>query len=1186
MYLKTLTLKGFKSFLDRTRLTFDPGLSVVVGPNGSGKSNISDAILWVLGEQSAKTLRGQAMEDVIFAGSAQRKAVGLAEVTIVLDNSDHTLALDFSEIAITRRMYRSGESEYLVNGAQVRLRDVRDLLHDVGLGRDTHTIISQGRLGEVLQSRPEDRRALIEEAAGIAKHRQRRERAERKLARLDEDILRIRSYARMLRRELTPLERQVDQARAMGELREEKALIETTLAVSELRGLQGEWEALGRERREAEAARELAAYQLQEKERDLAKMKRLLEEKGLFVGDLGEQRQRSQRDLESILSGLKLLEEKGHHLVDRLSDARLQLSQLTLEAGEVDRTLASDGEALASCETALDESSAKLARLGAEDEKARAAFSEAHAALEAARAKRARAERTRDEATLGLAALEQELRAADTRDRLMAERLAELERARDEASAALEAAHAAHEKAEARRGPLEKREQELAKELSKAEAAVERAQAELADARAGLARTETELSELNALERAAAAEEPLQRALGDVARDDALEVRLGELLEIDEDYQEAIAAYLGDDVHAFVGRDEASLKALVERACGLEEKGRASFVAPRGGDAASHGLPVHAQDPSLEPLVVALFSQVAFVEDVFSALARHDEDPRAVYLGKDGSVILSDGRVRLGGGRASVDLSLSRNRTRQRLSRRLPKLEARLDEAIVAADAAGGELERLRRDLASTTDELAAIAIELERTAREAGREEEALERSREGIARLSREREEAASELAESHERRASLTQRRDEAVAILEELASGMAGLEEERDRAREIADRTKDELGALTLSKLRLEERKAALVASLDGQRRRKATLEERRGSVRSSAASLDVLRRRIDPLHRLMEELHQVALAKATVLVDRSSIAEADSKTLRETVERAEDDARRAREAAEATASTEAELKVSAGVIEERVRQATERLREFSSMDLEEALSLPEPEDRDALIAKLAKVERDIESMGPVNEVALASYERVKERLERVRAALDDLQGAQEALRKISNAVERKMRDSYLEAFKDVSRNFTDVFKTLFGGGDARLEMDDPAHPLQSGVEVSAQPPRKRVAKMSLLSGGERSLTALALLFALYRTKTVPFYVFDEVEQALDDTNLNKLLASLDALKSQTQLIVISHQRRTMEKADVLYGVSMGADGVSRAVSQRIADFRPKAPEARAPEESELPATKGA
>ena len=1167
MYLKTLTLKGFKSFLDRTRLSFDPGLTVVVGPNGSGKSNISDAILWVLGEQSAKTLRGQAMEDVIFAGSAQRRAVGLAEVTLVLDNSDHSLPLDFTEIAITRRMHRSGESEYLVNGAQVRLRDVRDLLHDVGLGRDTHTIISQGRLGEVLQSRPEDRRALIEEAAGIAKHRQRRERAERKLERLDEDILRIRSYARILRRDLTPLERQVDRARSMAELKERRGLIETTLAVHELRRLQGSWEALGRDLREADAARELAAYQLEERERELEKVKRLLEEKGLFVGDLGEQRQRSQRDLESILAGLKLLEEKGHHIVDRLSDARLRLSQISLEVGEVDRSLARDGEAEEATRAALDEVSVKFERVEAEEASARESADQARAALEKARGELARVRRAHDEATLGLAALEQELLAADTRDRLMAERLGELERQGADAKRALEEARAARDSAEKRRPPLAEREKILTRDLTRAEDSLAKAEKALRGARAELTAAEAELTALDALERQAASEEPLQRSLAEAG---AGMERLGELLDIDETYREAVAAYLGDDVQAFVEKDRPALENLVKRAAGLGEAGRASFVALGGEPApspASKELPVRAVAKEQTGLVNRLFGSATFTKDVGESLAVSAKTPGVICLGADGSVLFADGRVRLGGGRASVDQSLERTRSRQRLARRLPKLEERFEKAEADEAEAREKLEATRAELRSVGEELSEVAAELARATRLYGREEENARRAAEAAERIAAEREQAATALAERLRAREGLEADAADAERQLRELSGGLGELEAEEERRRGEAERARDELGTLTLQKLRLEEREATLSRSLSTLSERSRILGERHASVSASARSLDVLRRRVEPLHRLMEELHQVALAKATALVDRSSIAEADSATLRETVERAERDARGARETFDAAVAEAAELKGTAGVIEERVRQATLQLRERSALDLESALELPEPEDPEALADELASVERSIEEMGPVNEAALESFEAQKGRLERVQSSLDDLQSAQEALRRISNAVERKMRQAYLDAFKAVSAHFSDVFKTLFGGGDARLEMEDPAHPLRSGVEVSAQPPRKRVTKMSLLSGGERALTALALLFAVYRTRTVPFYVFDEVEQALDDTNLDKLLASLDALKGQTQLIVISHQRRTMEKADVLYGVSMGADGVSRAISQRLADFRP-------------------
>ncbi|TLM97446.1 MAG: chromosome segregation protein SMC, partial [Actinobacteria bacterium] len=341
MYLKSLILKGFKSFADRSVLSLEPGVTVVVGPNGSGKSNISDAVLWVLGEQSAKTLRGQAMEDVIFAGSSARQAVGVAEVDLVLDNTDGTLPLEFTEVTITRRMYRSGESEYLINQSPARLMDIQDLLHDSGLGRDTHSIISQGRLDEVLNSRAEERRNLIEEAAGVLKHKKRKERALRKLAGLDAHLERARDIAVEIDRQLRPLERQATKATQHSELVGELRELEVAVAVDDLRGLQSAWDDFAKLEKEADADIDLSRYRLAEKERELEKFQALLEEKGLFVGDLSEQRRRMQSILERLDAGLLLLEEKGKNLIARLSDLRAKLHQAETRAasrgGELER---------------------------------------------------------------------------------------------------------------------------------------------------------------------------------------------------------------------------------------------------------------------------------------------------------------------------------------------------------------------------------------------------------------------------------------------------------------------------------------------------------------------------------------------------------------------------------------------------------------------------------------------------------------------------------------------------------------------------------------------------------------------------------------------------------------------------------------------------------------------------------
>ncbi|MBR3384908.1 MAG: AAA family ATPase, partial [Atopobiaceae bacterium] len=334
MYLKTLTLKGFKSFADRTHMVFDPGLTVVVGPNGSGKSNVSDAILWVLGEQSARMLRGQSMEDVIFSGSSARQAVGVAEVTLVLDNSDHTLPIDFDEVGITRRMYRSGESEYLINGAPARLMDIQDILHDSGLGKETHSIISQGKLDSVLSSKPEERRTLIEEAAGISKHKRRKERSQRKLKSMDENLVRAKDISREITRQLRPLERQVDKARRAGQIESRLAELTTTLAVNDLRRLQREWGDVEARGKVAEAEVELARYRVEERQAELERLQSMLEQKGLFVGDLGEQRRRMQDTLGRIGSDMRLLEEKGRNMLDRLSEMRMNLSTMERQRAE------------------------------------------------------------------------------------------------------------------------------------------------------------------------------------------------------------------------------------------------------------------------------------------------------------------------------------------------------------------------------------------------------------------------------------------------------------------------------------------------------------------------------------------------------------------------------------------------------------------------------------------------------------------------------------------------------------------------------------------------------------------------------------------------------------------------------------------------------------------------------------
>ena len=427
MYLKSLTLKGFKSFADRAHMTFEPGLTVIVGPNGSGKSNVSDAILWVLGEQSARQLRGQAMEDVIFSGSSARKPVGVAEVTLVLDNSDHTLPVDFNEVAVTRRMYRSGESEYLINSSPCRLMDIQDILHDSGLGKDTHSIISQGKLDAILQSRPEERRALIEEAAGISKHKRRKERALRKIRSMDEHLTRARDINREISRQLKPLERQVDRARKYKDLSARARELTQILAVDELRQLQIEWADLESSSHQSAAALELARYRLGEKERELEKLQVMLEEKGLFVGDLGEQRRHMQDVVGRIGSDMRLLEEKGRNMVARLSEMRGTLSSSEHQRRRVADELADVNGQLDDQRAASDVARADVEGLSPAAERLHNQRLELDERISELTREQREHQRQADAASLELARVREKLSNAELEDGMYAKRLEQID---------------------------------------------------------------------------------------------------------------------------------------------------------------------------------------------------------------------------------------------------------------------------------------------------------------------------------------------------------------------------------------------------------------------------------------------------------------------------------------------------------------------------------------------------------------------------------------------------------------------------------------------------------------------------------------------------------------------------------------------------------------------------------------
>ena len=1154
MYLKSLTLKGFKSFADRAHMTFEPGLTVIVGPNGSGKSNISDSILWVLGEQSAKQLRGQAMEDVIFSGSSARKPVGVAEVTLVLDNSDHMLPVDFDEVAITRRMYRSGESEYLINSSPCRLMDIQDILHDSGLGKDTHSIISQGKLDAILQSRPEERRALIEEAAGISKHKRRKERALKKIKSMDEHLTRARDINKEIARQLRPLERQVDRARKYKELSSRANELTQMLAVDELRSLQSQWNDLESRSKEGAAELELAQYRMGEKERELEKLQVMLEEKGLFVGDLGEQRRHMQDVVGRINSDMRLLEEKGHNMVSRLSDMRGQISSSEHQRRRV-------VEELEDARAQLEEVTGAHMQAQEDVDAAGPAAAELHerrVALDNQISQLTRehrdVQRVADNAALELAKVKDSLSNAEVEDNMYASRLEQIDEQLEEVTASLESRR---NRAEELEGALEEARQAQAD----AREATEVARAALKDlrnreseARNKLSEVRSELASQKKLDARMADSSPLVSRLVGALGDDVLG-RLGDVLEAPRELEGLVEQLLAGDIDALLFDDAATLERAGRAALDQKKASGEALLVTRGvsGSTAAEGaagtrlvdrLSVRA---GYGPVVEALLGGYYVVDDLAAALAAPVVDG-VTYVTPDGARVSCGGLVRVGLDAGEASGALERKRRIRELEGLEPDLAAvfeHVSDQVVEANAA---VEEARAAEGDDAGEIARLEGERRSLLSEIGRLEQSANNAEVERVRISKRREQAAEAVRAARPRVDELTRSRDEARAQASDL-----GLQ--------ISEAT----GKLADAKVRLaqtSERLRSLKGRVPDLEHRLEGIDRRIRGTRQASRSLELLRLRVDPMHERYSALLERASDWAARLRDQASLEEADSASLKKTIEDAKAEVARAKERVDTASATQNEFKVARGKLEVQVEAAIKAITADGTTVLEEALMLPAPTDRDAAERELNQLVRQINNLGPVNQVAMEEYEQLKRRADYIEEQLADLESARKALTKITVAIDRKMRKAFLVTLEKVDANFREIFAMLFPGGQAHLEMTDPEHPAETGIEVVAQPRGKRITKMMLMSGGEKSLTALALLFAVYRTRTVPFYVLDEVEAALDDANLSKLIGALDVLRSDTQLLVISHQRRTMEDADVLYGVSMQADGVSRVVSQKL------------------------
>ncbi|MFF3377739.1 AAA family ATPase [Streptomyces sp. NPDC002680] len=1307
MHLKALTLRGFKSFASATTLRFEPGITCVVGPNGSGKSNVVDALSWVMGEQGAKSLRGGKMEDVIFAGTTGRPPLGRAEVSLTIDNSDGALPIEYAEVTITRIMFRNGGSEYQINGDTCRLLDIQELLSDSGIGREMHVIVGQGQLDSVLHADPMGRRAFIEEAAGVLKHRKRKEKALRKLDAMQANLARVQDLTDELRRQLKPLGRQAAVARRA-------AVIQADLRDSRLRLLAD----------------------------DLVRLRGALQTEVADEAALKERKEAAEADLKKALQREALLEDEVRQLTPRLQRAQQTWYELSQLAERVRGTVSLADARVKSATSAPDEErrgrepedmEREAARIREQEAELEAALEAAEHALEDTVAHRAELERElaveerrlKDVARAiadrreGLARLNGQVNAARSRAASAQAEIDRLAAARDEAQARAVAAQEEYEILKAEVDGLDAGDADLAERHATAKATLADAEAALSAAREAATAAERRRAATQARHEALAL--GLRRKDGTgalLAAQDRLTGLLGpaaELLTVTPGHEVAVAAAFGAAADAIAVTTPASAAAAI-RLLRKQDGGRASLLlagAPEraedlgGGGLRRSGGSAGQPGPGEHGSVVAAGADRGAGEGLG---ADSGSAGGASGAGARPSVSPADGEGARGlagrgdvGGRSGDGLGagsgpaggLSETAPRvagapepQRgagngaTSHGVPADERRPIQAPpaehLAADLVRGPLElmpavrRLLRgivvvetledaeELVYARPELTAVTaegdllgahfahggsagapslLEVQASVDEAAAQlDELAVRCEElaGAQQLAVERrKECAAFVEEIGERRRAVDREKSAVAQQLGRLAGQARGAAGEAERSTAAAARAQEALDKAVQDAEELAERLAVVEEmpveeepdtgvrdrlAADGANARQTEMEARL-QVRTHEERVKGLAGRADSLDRAARAereararaeqrrsrlRHEAAVAEAVASGARQLLAHVEVSLGRAEAERVAADAAKARREQELGAARaqgrdlKAELdKLTDSVHRGEVLGAEKRMRieQLETKALEELGVEPEglvteygphqlvppsppaegeelPEDpehprnqpkqfhRAEQEKRLKAAERAYQQLGKVNPLALEEFAALEERHKFLSEQLEDLKKTRADLLQVVKEVDERVEQVFTEAYRDTAVQFEGVFSRLFPGGEGRLILTDPDNMLTTGVDVEARPPGKKVKRLSLLSGGERSLTAVALLVSIFKARPSPFYVMDEVEAALDDTNLQRLIRIMQELQEASQLIVITHQKRTMEVADALYGVSMQGDGVSKVISQRL------------------------
>lgn len=1172
MFLKALEIQGFKSFPDRTRITVGKGITAVVGPNGSGKSNISDAIRWVLGETSAKQLRGGGkMENVIFGGTQQRGAMGFASVSLVVDNTDRRIDVDNDEVTIGRKYYRSGDSEYSVNGQNVRLKDIYELFLDTGLGRDGYSVIGQGRIAEIVGAKSNERREIFEEASGIAKYRYRKNEAERRLASAEENLVRLRDILGELEERVGPLERESKKAKQYLELAERRKGLEVTLWVDTVqkardtvREQQRKIEIAGADY--ARAGREIEAIDA-ETESTRAEIEHLITEADRCNTEI----RAITEEIAGADSRIAVLENDIAHNDATIASLKEEIGQSGLGREAIAAEVRGHGEGIAACERQAAAYAARTGELEAllEELQNRSAASGERRGVVTGRLN-AMAARITDlkvaaaGAASSVEAAKKRLAAAGSEGAANAALTRDLEEQKAETDAFLQDAverltrlenikGGLTLKVESRRGALAQADENEQKLLRAIEAARQRI-AMLKDLERNMDGFQSSVKAVMK----AAANRRLRGITGPVST----------ILSVKPGYEVAIETALGFALQNIVVENETAAKAAMAFLRD-ERAGRATFLPldtvkpgsfngrlPEGAVLASS---LVTYDEKYANIVSSLLGRIVVVDDINEASrTARALDYRNRVVTVDGQVVNAGGSFTGGSVSRSAGL-FSRKQEIDELKKKVEALEKQRDAAEEKTDRAKAEVDALSAELTATESEAITAGGDKIRGEVESGRIAAALSQARAAGEMLSAERAQLAAQIAASEKAGA-------DAAAEMEVLTRDSAALEEELraisgsdDTFLETRTRLADELSDLKLKALAAQkdiESHRAAIAQLESR------TDESDARARQLAANIETL------TAQNAERAAQIETIRAAIAGSRNEIEkreEAKAGAVRRRMEKEGGITQQTARVRKITDEREALGREIARLTEQKEQKDAEyeqtvaKLWEEYELTLSAAQELCVPFESGAeLRRQVSEVRGKIKALGNVNVSAIEEYAEVSQRYEFLRAQVGDVETSKAELQKLIAGLSDEMRAMFSESFAAINRNFGRIFAELFGGGTARLYLEDEADVLGSGISIEVAPPGKIIRNLSALSGGEQALVAISIYFAIFGVNPAPFCVLDEIEAALDDVNVTRFAQYLRRISSETQFIVITHRRGTMEEADVLYGVTMQEDGVSKVL----------------------------